>query len=149
MGKADPKGGAMPKVKDKMTFDVVSIGVTKDVPEAAQLMLEEKRGALPVTEDGGLVGILTDRDIISQVAKGEVFEGKSVRDLMTDEKQVTIGPEQDLDEARQLMADHQLDRILVTYGDRLLGIIWEADIRSYAGRDVREPPASGTYTLPA
>ena len=138
----------MPKVKDKMTFDVVSIGATKDVPEAAQLMLEEKRGALPVTEDGDLVGILTDRDIISQVAKGEGLDGKSVRDLMT-EKQVTIGPEQDLDEARQLMADHQLDRILVTYGDRLLGIISEADIRAYAGRDMREPPTSGTYTLPA
>jgi CBS domain-containing protein len=148
MGKADPKGGAMPKVKDKMTFDVVTIGAKKDVSEAAQLMLEEKKGALPVTEDGDLVGILTDRDIISQVAKREDFGGKSVRDLMT-EKLVTIGPEQDLDEARQLMADHQLDRILVTYGDRLLGIISEADIRAYAGRDMREPPASGTYTLPA
>jgi CBS domain-containing protein len=148
MGKADPKGGTMPKVKNKMTFDVVTIGAKKDVSEAAQLMLEEKKGALPVTEDGGLVGILTDRDIISQVAKREDYGGKSVRDLMT-EKLVTIGPEQDLDEARQLMADHQLDRILVTYGDRLLGIISETDIRAYAGRDVREPPASGTYTLPA
>lgn len=138
----------MPKVKNKMTFDVVTIGATKDVSEAAQLMLEEKKGALPVTEDGDLVGILTDRDIISQVAKREDFGCKSVRDLMT-EKLVTIGPEQDLDEVRQLMADHQLDRILVTYGDRLLGIISEADIRAYAGRDVREPPASGTYTLPA
>jgi CBS domain-containing protein len=138
----------MPKVKDKMTFDVVSIGATKDVPEAAQLMLEEKRGALPVTEDGDLVGILTDRDIISQVAKGEGLDGKSVRDLMT-EKLVTIGPEQDLDEARQLMADYQLDGILVTYGDRLLGIISEVEIRAYAGRDMREPPASSTYTLPA
>jgi CBS domain-containing protein len=148
MGKADPKGGTMPKVKNKMTFDVVTIGAKKDVSEAAQLMLEEKKGALPVTEDGDLVGILTDRDIISQVAKREDYGGKSVRDLMT-EKLVTIGPEQDLDEARQLMADHQLDRILVTYGDRLLGIISETDIRAYAGRDVREPPASGTYTLPA
>jgi CBS domain-containing protein len=148
MGKADPKGGTMPKVKNKMTFDVVTIGAKKDVSEAAQLMLEEKKGALPVTEDGDLVGILTDRDIISQVAKREDYGDKSVRDLMT-EKLVTIGPEQDLDEARQLMADHQLDRILVTYGDRLLGIISETDIRAYAGRDVREPPASGTYTLPA
>jgi CBS domain-containing protein len=110
MGKADPKGGTMPKVKNKMTFDVVTIGAKKDVSEAAQLMLEEKKGALPVTEDGDLVGILTDRDIISQVAKREDYGGKSVRDLMT-EKLVTIGPEQDLDEARQLMADHQLDRI--------------------------------------
>ena len=42
-------------------------------------------------------------------------------------------PEQDVDEARQLMAEHQLDRILVVEGDRLVGIISEADIRSDEG----------------
>jgi CBS domain-containing protein len=43
---------------------------------------------------------------------------------------VTIGPDQDVSEARQLMAQHELDRILVVEGERLVGIISEADIRS-------------------
>ncbi len=46
---------------------------------------------------------------------------------------VTIGPEQDIDEARRLMDQHELDRILVVEDDRLVGIISEADIRSDEG----------------
>jgi CBS domain-containing protein len=46
---------------------------------------------------------------------------------------VTIGPEQDIDEARRLMDEHELDRILVVENDRLVGIISEADIRSDEG----------------
>jgi CBS domain-containing protein len=122
----------MAKVREKMTWDVETIGGANTVPEAAQMMLEKKIGVLPVTEEGNLVGIFTDRDIISHVAQEETFGGKRVRDLMTEEL-VTIDPEQDLDEARQLMADNQLDRILVTYDHRLLGIISEADIRTDEG----------------
>jgi len=55
-----------------------------------------------------------------------------VHDIATHEL-VTIGPEQDVEEARQLMAENQLDRILVVEGDRLVGIISEADIRSDEG----------------
>jgi CBS domain-containing protein len=46
---------------------------------------------------------------------------------------VTIGPDQDIDEARRLMDQHELDRILVVEDDRLVGIISEADIRSDEG----------------
>jgi CBS domain-containing protein len=46
---------------------------------------------------------------------------------------VTIGPEQDINEARRLMDEHELDRILVVEDDRLVGIISEADIRSDEG----------------
>jgi CBS domain-containing protein len=51
---------------------------------------------------------------------------------------VTIGPDQDINEARRLMDEHELDRILVVEDDRLVGIISEADIRSDEG------PVSGT-----
>ena len=51
---------------------------------------------------------------------------------------VSIGPDQDIGEARRLMDEHQLDRILVVEDDRLVGIISEADIRSDEG------PLSGT-----
>ena len=47
---------------------------------------------------------------------------------------VTIGPEQDLGEAHRLLAQHQLDRLLVVEeGDRLVGIISEADLRQDEG----------------
>jgi CBS domain-containing protein len=56
-----------------------------------------------------------------------------VEDIATKDL-VTIGPDQDLTEARQLLAQRQLDRLLVIEeGDRLVGIISEADIRQDEG----------------
>ena len=46
---------------------------------------------------------------------------------------VTVGPDQDADEARRLMEQNHLDRVLVVEGDRLVGIISEADLRSDEG----------------
>jgi CBS domain-containing protein len=51
-----------------------------------------------------------------------------VEDIATREL-VTIGPDQGADEAALLMDEHQLDRLLVVEGERLVGIISEADIR--------------------
>jgi CBS domain-containing protein len=56
----------------------------------------------------------------------------TVDDISTKEL-VTASPDQDVDEARRLMAEHELDRILVTEGDQLVGIISEADIRKDEG----------------
>jgi CBS domain-containing protein len=66
------------------------------------------------------------------VAEGSDPNSVTVDDVATRDL-VTIGPDQDVDEARQLMAQHELDRILVVEGDRLVGIISEADIRSDEG----------------
>jgi CBS domain-containing protein len=54
-------------------------------------------------------------------------------DNIASEELVTIGPEEDINEARRLMDEHQLDRIVVVEDDRLVGIISEADIRSDEG----------------
>lgn len=124
----------MPKVKDLMVSEVVTIDDSASIVDAAKRMIQEKKGPLPVVEEGNRVhAIVTDRDIIAHVvAEGRDPSTLRVHDIATHEL-VTIGPEQDVDEARQLMAQHQLDRILVVEGDRLVGIISEADIRSDEG----------------
>ncbi len=124
----------MPKVKDLMVSEVVTIDDSASIVDAAKRMIQEKKGPLPVVEEGDRIhAIVTDRDIIAHVvAKGRDPSALRVHDIATHEL-VTIGPEQDVDEARQLMAEHQLDRILVVEGDRLVGIISEADIRSDEG----------------
>jgi len=66
------------------------------------------------------------------VAEGRDPNSVSVHDIATHEL-VTIGPEQDVEEARRLMAQHELDRILVVEGERLVGIISEADLRDEEG----------------
>src|SRR5215213_9642325 len=120
----------LPRVRDLMTSAVVTIEPQASVVEAAKKMIQEEKGPLPVVEgDGRAVGMVTDRDIIARVvAEGHDPGSVTVEDIATREL-VTIGPDQDADEAALLMAEHQLDRLLVVEGERLVGIISEADIR--------------------
>src|SRR5215211_7473653 len=120
----------LPRVRDLMTSAVVTIEPQASVVDAAKKMIQEEKGPLPVVEgDGRPVGMLTDRDIIARVvAEGHDPGSVTVEDIATREL-VIIRPDQDADEAAVLMAEHGLDRLLVVEGERLVGIISEADIR--------------------
>ena len=120
----------LPRVRDLMTSALVTIEPQASVVEAAKKMIQEEKGPLPVVEgDGRPVGMLTDRDVIARVvAEGRDPGSVTVEDIATREL-VAIGPDQGADEAALLMAEHQLDRLLVVEGERLVGIISEADIR--------------------
>jgi acetoin utilization protein AcuB len=51
-------------VAEVMTRPVITVGASRDIAAAAHLMLEHKIGALPVVEDGRLVGIITETDLL-------------------------------------------------------------------------------------
>jgi CBS domain-containing protein len=96
-------------------------------------MIQAEKGPLPVVEGDSPMAMVTDRDIIARVvAEGRDPNSVTVDDIATREL-ITIGPDQDVNEARQLMDQHELDRILVVEGDWLVRIISEADIRSDEG----------------
>ena len=121
------------QVRDRMVSEVVTIEPSAGVADAAQKMIEREKGPLPVMEGDRLVGMITDRDLIARVvAAGRDPRGVRVEDVATKDL-VTIGPDQDLDEARRMMAQHQLDRLLVVENDRLVGIISESDVRADQG----------------
>jgi CBS domain-containing protein len=123
----------MPQIRDLMVSNVVTTTPSASVVEAARTMIQQEKGPLPVVEGQQVVGMLTDRDLIARVvAEGKDPNSCMVSDVMTSEL-VTIGPDQDVQEARQSMARNQLDRLLVMQGDRLVGIISEADIRRDEG----------------
>ena len=123
----------MPQVRDAMTSEVVTVEPSTGIVEAAQRMIQQEKGPLPVVEGDCPVAMVTDRDIIARVvAEGHDPNSMTVDDIDTHEL-VTIGPDQDVEEARQLMGQHELDRIVVVQGDQLVGIISEADVRSDEG----------------
>lgn len=123
----------MPQIKDFMSSDVVTAEPSMSVVEAASRMIQEKKGPLPVVEGDRPVAIITDRDIVARV----VAEGRDPNSVTVDEvatrELVTADPSQDVDEARQLMSQHALDRLLVCEGERLVGVISEGDIRREEG----------------
>ena len=123
----------MTKVGQRMSSDVVTIEPGTSVVDAARKMIEEQKGPLPIVAGQRAVGLVTDRDLIAHVvAEPRDVQSTSVDDVAT-RNLVTIAPDQDISEARRLMAQNQVDRVLVVEGDRLVGIISEADIRSDEG----------------
>ena len=102
------------------------------VQTAASLLRARKVGFLPVCNgELGVLGTLTDRDIAIRV----VAEGKSattlVEEVMSNDC-VSCRPEDDLQIAERLMADHQVSRIMCTDGDeRLVGVISLSDIAQH------------------
>jgi CBS domain-containing protein len=123
------RGGTMAKsVRDAMTENPRSIGQSASVVEAARLMREEHIGSLPITDDEQLVGMITDRDITTRVvAEAADPTTTSVGDVYSRDV-VSVGPDNDLDEALQLMARHQVRRLPVVENGRLVGIVAQADV---------------------
>jgi CBS domain-containing protein len=90
-------------------------------------------GALPIVDGERLVGMVTDRDIaIRGVAEGRT--GATVGEIASKDV-VTIDPQQGLEEAARLMAEHQVRRLPVCEEDgRLVGILAQADV-AQSGHD--------------
>jgi CBS domain-containing protein len=117
------------QIRDLMTDNPCSIDAEKPVAYAAKMMRDEDVGLAPIVQGDRLVGTLTDRDIaIRVVAEGRDPESTTVREVASTDL-VTIDPEQSLDEALRLMAQHQVRRLPVVEEDgRLVGVLAQADI---------------------
>jgi CBS domain-containing protein len=126
------------KITDSMTSNPCAIEADKPVSYAAKMMRDEDVGFAPVVEGDRLIGTLTDRDIaVRVVAEGRDPAETLVRDVATNNL-ITVDPEDDLDEAMKLMARHQVRRLAVVQGGRLVGVVAQADV----ARDAK-PKATG------
>jgi CBS domain-containing protein len=129
MNDLESKGGAvMKKVRDAMTADAGTASPAESLAEVAQMMKQQDVGSLPVVDEGRLVGILTDRDIVVRAVADRVDVGAiTVGDIASPEL-VTVEPDQDLDEALRLMSRHQVRRLPVVEDGHLVGMLAQADV---------------------
>jgi CBS domain-containing protein len=120
-------------VQDAMTSNPCTIDGDQTVAYAAKMMRDEDVGIAPVVEGERLVGTLTDRDIVVRVvAEGKDPQMIKARDVASTSL-ITVAPQQDLDEALRLMADHQVRRLPVVEGDgRVVGMLAQADVAEEA-----------------
>jgi len=127
-----------------MTPNPVTVDEGTSVPEAAELMKQKHVRRFPVTRDGQLIGIITDRDLRSaapsQVISFDAQErqlmpelhsllsGMKIREVMSSHV-ITIGLEKTIVTAALLMLEHRVSGLPVVDSEgRLSGIITEADI---------------------
>ncbi len=120
------------KCSEVMTKEPACCLTTDTAFDAAQLMKSEDVGPIPIVNDKQarkLEGIVTDRDLaLKVVAEGLDPKTTKIEEVMTTGVN-TCGPDDDLNDAVQLMEDNHVRRIpIVDENDRLVGIIAQADI---------------------
>ena len=123
-------------IRELMTENPRTVSPGDTIQDAAKIMRDEDTGVVPITEGENLVGVITDRDIaIRAIAEGK--NGQTPVREVASQDLVTIDPQQELDEALRLMAQHQVRRLPVVEEDgRLVGIVSQADVARH-GDDAR------------
>ena len=116
------------RCREIMTSDVRTASREMSLAEVAALMRDGDMGALPIVENGKLVGIVTDRDIVVRA----IAEGKDcstpIGNVMTAEIH-SVKPDDFVFEAIRLMGDKQIRRVpVVSESGELAGIIAMADV---------------------
>jgi len=138
------------KIREIMTRGVFTTSPDDPLVEAAGLMRLHDVGVLPVVENGNVVGIITDRDIVLRgVAEGVDVQTMQVRDAMS-VGSISISEEQTIDEAATLMQQYQVRRLpvldaagvvvgMISLGD--LAVDVHAGLSGKVLKEVSEPAA--------
>ena len=108
-----------------MIVNPVTLSSSKTIKEAKEVMSLYKISGLPVVENEKLIGIITNRDI-----RFETDETLQVTERMTTEKLVTVPQGTTLDQAKKVLQEHRIEKLLVVDDDgSLAGLITVKDIQ--------------------
>ncbi len=113
-------------VSTVMTSTPLTIESNKSVGKAAQLLIENKIGGLPVLDEGKIVGMITKTDFIA-TCQGRPFQEITVGERMTPNP-ITVNSQDRLVHARRLIIDEGIGRLPVMEGEELRGILTAKDI---------------------
>ncbi|AKL83655.1 CBS domain-containing protein [Bacillus atrophaeus] len=117
----------MNSISNSMTKQVATVSSTQTIQEAAALMHQHNVGAIPVVDQGVLQGMLTDRDIaLRTTAQGR--DGQTPVSEVMSSNVISGNPNMSLEEASELMAQHQIRRLPIVDNNNLVGIVALGDL---------------------
>ncbi|URN92544.1 MAG: CBS domain-containing protein [Candidatus Pristimantibacillus lignocellulolyticus] len=120
----------MKKVKDLMTADCKTVTLKDNIYEIAVIMSENNIGFVAVVDEhdhSKLIGCVTDRDLVIRGYAAKHPGSTEVQTVMS-ENLITVAPDQDAEEAANLMAQHKIRRLPVIESGKLVGIIALGDL---------------------
>jgi CBS domain-containing protein len=123
------------RVEELMTSSPRACGLGDSANEAARIMWERDCGAVPIVDDGRVVGIVTDRDLcMAAYFQGVPLASLRVSDIMTTNV-CTCRADDQLTTAERLMRDRQINRLpVVADGDVLIGMLSLCDLTQGVSR---------------
>ncbi|AKK00088.1 MULTISPECIES: CBS domain-containing protein [Pseudomonas] len=116
------------KLKSVLHQQVHSIAPEQTVLEALQIMAEKNVGALPVIEDGQVVGVFSERDYARKmVLHGRSSVGTPVRTIMSTPV-ITADSQQSIERCMEVMTDSHLRHLPVLDNGQLIGLLSIGDL---------------------
>jgi len=113
-------------VEDIMNRRVVTISDSASINEAARIMKRSGVGCVVVKRDSDLLGIVTERDVISVLASGR-SEACTLADVIS-KPLIVVGAKDPVNQAARILADKGIRRLPVVDGTRLVGILTSTDL---------------------
>lgn len=126
------------KVSDAMTSQVSVARPSDTIRQVAQTMAKVESGVVPVVDDGKVVGVVTDRDIVLRVvAEGRSFDSP-ISEAMSDGEVLSVKEDDILADATAKMANNQVRRLIVlNEAGNLTGILSLGDVaKDYGAKQV-------------
>lgn len=114
------------KARDVMK-DPITISVNTRLSEVINRILNEGIGALIVTDNDKLVGIVTKRDLLWAVSRGLDFEKETIDKIMS-KNLITVEPDADLSIVINRMIENNISHLPVVENGKLVGIISDRDL---------------------
>lgn len=129
-------------VAEVMTQASITEAPSDTLRAAAERMWSQQTGSLLVMDDGRLVGIVTERDVLRAVARGLDYDTTTVRDVMTSDV-VTARPDSALRDAAREMAHRWIRHLPVLDGRRVVGVVSMRDVAGVFAGLSKDPETIG------
>jgi CBS domain-containing protein len=124
------------RCRDLMTRDVTTCLPSSTIRQVAEKMEDEDVGSIPIVEDGRLIGIITDRDIVCRVLAEELDTASATAIEAGSKELVTATPDEPVREALHKLSEYQIRRLpIVDLRGRLVGMVSLGDIALEAEYD--------------
>ena len=128
-----------------MIVDPITMSADNKIHEALELMKRYRISGVPITREGKLVGILTNRDL-----RFETRLDMPIGEVMTRENLVTVGVGTTLEEAEEILQKHRIEKLLVVDENYLLkGLITVKDIQKKLDYPIAAKDAHGRLLVGA
>lgn len=122
-----------------MTQATVSDAADDTLAEASAKMWRQQTGSLLIMEDGRLIGIVTERDVLRTIGEGHDPKSVSLRDVMTSDV-VTVKQDLSVRDAAQIMFDKWFRHLPVVDSDgNVVGIVSLRDLNGLVAQGMEEP----------
>jgi CBS domain-containing protein len=115
------------KVATLCSTEVITAEVTDTLFEAAQKMARNHVGALAVLDEGALVGVISEADLVTAIAEEASPELTAVDEYMT-EGAITVTPQDDAAIAARRMVEHGIGHLPVIDHDSAIGMVSKGDL---------------------